>query len=285
MHDSTVSDDVITLPEAARLLGVGPTTLKRWSDQGRIPHTRTPGGHRRFLKSVVLDYRSLVDPRAGVGRTGSALSINMGGPAEWLERANALADPDRMEAALLALRASRSDWGETADLVLGEFVRGMRIRRAEGRLSSGAWRVLRRSLVRAALRAAGRLRPRMGAPVALLASPAGEDGEIQCALAEIVLRERGFSTIEAGSTAEPEILERVIEEQQPHVVMLLADDAVDPPTLAIRLGGVPRAALEAATQVWMTGGAHWPDMDGAQQFPSLARLASQAALFIRENVA
>ena len=40
----------LTLGEAARLLGVHPTTLRRWSDQGEVPYLRTPGGHRRFLR-------------------------------------------------------------------------------------------------------------------------------------------------------------------------------------------------------------------------------------------
>ncbi|HID88924.1 MAG TPA: helix-turn-helix domain-containing protein [Anaerolineales bacterium] len=40
----------LTLGEAARLLGVHPTTLRRWSERGEIPYLRTPGGHRRFLR-------------------------------------------------------------------------------------------------------------------------------------------------------------------------------------------------------------------------------------------
>jgi excisionase family DNA binding protein len=34
--------------EASKLLGVHPTTLRRWADSGDIPCFRTPGGHRRF---------------------------------------------------------------------------------------------------------------------------------------------------------------------------------------------------------------------------------------------
>jgi excisionase family DNA binding protein len=35
--------------EASELLGVHPTTLRRWADSGSVPCFRTPGGHRRFL--------------------------------------------------------------------------------------------------------------------------------------------------------------------------------------------------------------------------------------------
>ena len=38
----------MSLGEAARLLGVHPSTLRIWADRGEIPSHRTPGGHRRF---------------------------------------------------------------------------------------------------------------------------------------------------------------------------------------------------------------------------------------------
>ena len=38
----------LSLGPAARLLGVDPDTLRRWSDEGRIEAFTTPGGHRRF---------------------------------------------------------------------------------------------------------------------------------------------------------------------------------------------------------------------------------------------
>ena len=41
----------LSLSEAGTLLGVHPTTLRRWADSGSIPYFRTPGGHRRFRAS------------------------------------------------------------------------------------------------------------------------------------------------------------------------------------------------------------------------------------------
>jgi excisionase family DNA binding protein len=40
----------LSLSQAARILGIHPTTLRRWSDEGAIRCLRTPGGHRRFLR-------------------------------------------------------------------------------------------------------------------------------------------------------------------------------------------------------------------------------------------
>ena len=48
----TAHDQIwLTLSEAAEQLGVHPTTLRRWADNGDIPVSVTPGGHRRFLET------------------------------------------------------------------------------------------------------------------------------------------------------------------------------------------------------------------------------------------
>jgi excisionase family DNA binding protein len=41
----------LTLGQAARFLGVAQSTLRKWSDQGRVPAFYTPGGHRRYKRS------------------------------------------------------------------------------------------------------------------------------------------------------------------------------------------------------------------------------------------
>lgn len=39
---------LLSVSAAARLLGVSPSSLRAWAAAGRVPHVRTPGGHRRF---------------------------------------------------------------------------------------------------------------------------------------------------------------------------------------------------------------------------------------------
>jgi len=41
----------LTLGQAARFLGVAQSTIRKWSDQGRVPAFYTPGGHRRYRRS------------------------------------------------------------------------------------------------------------------------------------------------------------------------------------------------------------------------------------------
>ncbi len=47
-------EDWLTLGQAAKVLGVAQSTVRAWSDGGRLPVFYTPGGHRRF-KSDDLD--------------------------------------------------------------------------------------------------------------------------------------------------------------------------------------------------------------------------------------
>jgi excisionase family DNA binding protein len=42
--------DWLTLGQAAKYLGVAQSTIRKWSDGGRLPAFYTPGGHRRFRR-------------------------------------------------------------------------------------------------------------------------------------------------------------------------------------------------------------------------------------------
>jgi excisionase family DNA binding protein len=46
----------VSLRRAAELLGVHPATVRNWADKGELPSRRTPGGHRRFRKTDLLNY-------------------------------------------------------------------------------------------------------------------------------------------------------------------------------------------------------------------------------------
>lgn len=46
----------LPLNDAAQRLGVHPTTLRRWADDGQIPYMVTPGGHRRFSVDALDEF-------------------------------------------------------------------------------------------------------------------------------------------------------------------------------------------------------------------------------------
>ena len=59
----TGEPDWLTLGQAAKFLGVAQSTIRKWSDQGRVPAFYTPGGHRRYRRR---DLEAFLD-RSGPG--------------------------------------------------------------------------------------------------------------------------------------------------------------------------------------------------------------------------
>lgn len=63
-------DPQISLEDAARILNVCPTTVRRYTNRGLLPHFRTPGNQRRFRLSDVLallESQAFADIRDGDG--------------------------------------------------------------------------------------------------------------------------------------------------------------------------------------------------------------------------
>jgi len=64
----------LSVSSAARALGVSPSTLRLWASEGRVPHVRTAGGHRRFDPEALRQWlarqpaRNARPPRQGVIR-------------------------------------------------------------------------------------------------------------------------------------------------------------------------------------------------------------------------
>ena len=57
--------DWLTLGQAARYLGVAQSTIRKWSDQGRVPAFYTPGGHRRYRRGDLDNFLERSGPSGG----------------------------------------------------------------------------------------------------------------------------------------------------------------------------------------------------------------------------
>ena len=49
-----MSGEWLSLSDAAKLLGVHPSTVRLWSDKGVLPVHKTQGGHRRYKRGEIL---------------------------------------------------------------------------------------------------------------------------------------------------------------------------------------------------------------------------------------
>jgi excisionase family DNA binding protein len=64
--------DWLTLGQAATYLGVAQSTIRKWSDSGRMPAFYTPGGHRRFRRR---DLDAFLSGSRGQGMRGTPLVL------------------------------------------------------------------------------------------------------------------------------------------------------------------------------------------------------------------
>jgi excisionase family DNA binding protein len=101
--------DWYSLTEASELMGVHPSTLRRWADAGSIPHLRTPGGHRRFRaadlttwmqggQTAALASQSDRLVRAALGHTRQEIAAKRVSGEAWYRAFAAEQDREQMRA-------------------------------------------------------------------------------------------------------------------------------------------------------------------------------------------
>lgn len=66
------ADRWLSIDAACKLLGVDQSTLRRWSDSGRVPVFRTPGGHRRYSEA---DLKRVLQGASGPERRDSRKAL------------------------------------------------------------------------------------------------------------------------------------------------------------------------------------------------------------------
>jgi excisionase family DNA binding protein len=239
-------DDLVAMHEVARLAGVGPTAVKRWTDDGLLRCVRTAGGHRRFRRD---------DVDAFLRARGGAVAA----PAEpWVGALLAPGDPRALEAFLLAERARTGAWHRVATRAgealeaLGELWRSGVVTVVEEHLAS-------ERLARALARVGEAIPLASDAPRALLACAEEDEHTLGLALVEIVLREAGWATSWVGRRTP-------IAELRPALasgVRMLAvsasqasSNALDLRRQAVALGRLCRTAGVALV---LGGNGAWPD--------------------------
>ncbi len=120
---SIPTDRWLELGEAAQLLGVHFSTLRRWANEGQVPCYRTPGGQRRFKQSelrafldslrsgdAVLPVLAALPPAYAAPQVGVA-SEPWAGKFDASQR-SALRSEGRQMMAVLMQYATRGNGGE-----------------------------------------------------------------------------------------------------------------------------------------------------------------------------
>ena len=113
----------LDLSEAADLLGVHFTTLRRWVDAGQVPCIRTPGGRRRFRESELAAFlgslqqgATLAQPQLELSATVKVTHLGVSNEPWYrklgVEERSAMRSGGQQLMAILMQYASRSSGGE-----------------------------------------------------------------------------------------------------------------------------------------------------------------------------
>jgi excisionase family DNA binding protein len=274
--DSTLpmSGDALTSAEAAELLGVSASTVKRWVDTGELESTRTVGGHRRIRRTIVERFRARmdgVDPGPAGPSPGLVDLLLSDTPAQ------------EVEARMMTLRSQAGSAAALGD-VLAPAIQELGERWTSGGISMVEERLASERLSRALARLVEWVPIDAAAPRALLATAYGDDHTLGLSVVELVLREAGWHTLWAGRHTPPaEIAAAVIDRS--HGIRLVALSASiasrDRRALAAQEKLIGEACREAGAQLIVGGSGAWPESPRhgtlLRDFRQLDRLARDLA--------
>src|SRR5262245_38524089 len=167
--------EFLRLAEAARLLGIGDTTLKRWTEEGRIRCSRTSGGHRRFLRVDVEACRTHVgSPVLPTPIAPSPVRAPVSDGRAWIDDVIRPIESNEMASRVHAIRARSRDWAETGDRICAELLAEIGKRWESHGPSCAEEHSMSRSIESVFVAASRAMQVPPGAPSMLLACIAGE---------------------------------------------------------------------------------------------------------------
>lgn len=258
--------DLVTSSEAARALGVGPSTIKRWADEGALRVFRTRGGHRRFARE---DLHHLLSKRLVEAR-----GTNGEDPVEeWFDLLLAETDPHAIQGRLYLDRAELGSWWSVGERI-GSVLHRIGSAWATGRISISQEHQASELLTRGLSWCVSTLPVLPGSARALLATVEGEAHTLGLHLVELTLRELGWTCVWLGANTPTRELQRVVESASFTLVCVSASRASRDSDLLRRAARhLHRSSRKHGATLVVGGGGAWPD-----PFPWGTRLGSLGEL-------
>jgi excisionase family DNA binding protein len=287
---STDTDStMLSTAEAAKALGVGVSSVKRWVDDGILPAYRTAGGHRKLCLSDLLraarnSELPRVDPRQLPVVLPSATPSES--PKEASQRLfECLQTGDNAEAEAIIRREyfSGLSMSELADAVIRPAMQSI----------GDAWYAQKIGIFHEHRATHICLQAIMGlkrflddreispeAPIAVGGSPEGHWHSLANFLAELVLIESGWRVVNLGANTPIDSFLDAIDELHPRMVWLSINPSEDAHQLASECAALVAAANRAGAEVAVGGRGVTKEMRDllptARFGESLAQLAASA---------
>ncbi len=247
-------DTLITTAEAARIAGVGVTSIKRWADDELIRVIRTPGGHRRVVKADLVEFIR----RTSKGTSAPGIEDEGGTGVRW---AGIILSDDvlSLQGTLLQARARLGSWHAVADEI-GQGLREIGRRWERGETTALEEHVGSERLMRALATLADGI-PRSGQErVCLLTCVPGDHHTLGLSLLQLCLREAGWAALWVGQATPLDDLLSLAGSGQIHMLALTASAASsDRRELGAFLDLVGPACERSGIRLAMGGAGAWPD--------------------------
>lgn len=259
------SKRLLTSHGAARLLGVGTTTIKRWADDGRLASTTTAGGHRRFERADVERMRE--DGRlSGVTSARGKLSTLL----------RTAADSHLLLGSLYDARGRLGSWWRVAD-ELEELITDLGSAWADGELSIAGEHRATRALAYALSRCAEQLPRSTLARTCRLATAADDPHTLGLSLAELCAREVGWWCDWVGGPTPTDALVSDVAARPPDMLVVSASSHCADPAVLAETHRELAAVCRAHDVILVVGGrGAWPSaptygyrLDGFADFYAL----------------
>jgi excisionase family DNA binding protein len=240
--------DTLTTTEAAEVAAVAPSTVKRWADQGILPSSRTAGGHRRFERVAVE--RLLREQRAAVSSGDPVASA-------WVRCLVEGRRPE-LDGRLLEARARLGSWWRVAD-ELAVALTEIGKRWECGRLTVAEEHVASDALARALARVGDALPIHLDGPKCLLACARDDEHTLGLSLAELCLREAGWTPLWLGRRTPVAELVRLVSGGRVSLVALSASMLLEDERELRAIGDeVGAACKERGVGLLLGGAGAWP---------------------------
>lgn len=242
-------DYLLTSSDVARLLGVAPSSVKRWTQSGLLPCVVTPGRHRRFTRAEVdafaREHRSALSPAPAPS----------GGLATLLLSEQPIF---AVHGELLAVRARAGSWHAAAD-ELSHVLQDLGERWAVGQITILQEHRASERLARALSTVSDALVVAPGARTALLAAAEGDDHTLALQLAELCTRAAGWNVVWGGRSMPGEEIARRVAQGGIDVVGLSASVfSSDARSLAAQVERLAPVCADAGTLLVLGGSGEWP---------------------------
>jgi len=250
-EEMTLQQDTLTTREAAAILGVGTTSIKRWADAGLLPCVKTPGGHRRFQRDVISAFVACEKQLPSVEVPERV--------SNWVSNLIALTPRRRIFDILRVERRQLGSWFLVADgvcEVLDEI--GRRWARAE--LSAVHEHIATDRLSRALSRCCELIKLPANPKTVLLTVAEGEAHTLEQRLAELCFREAGWATtLVPRETPVGSICEQVASGAFDLVAIRASSHLKDSASLAHQAQILATTCQENHVELILDGQGNWPE--------------------------